>query len=685
MMSKALLVTSHENYAVTPPHSMEVSVYLVSAEVDLHDAAKDIRTQCNDVSTLFVDINLQAGALTDGTSPTAGGLALVKWLRIMGVRTSIVVLSDKRLETLLKEDAGNMVLASPGTFVTERGPDLARLFTDSVTQEPTVAPEPPPKRSWLRRLFGHQALPAAPIEQNTGRIPRKPPAVPLNLENVLRSQAPEDTKKLAPYFKAGLQLSRDAKHDWANWWGMYVLLRSEEASGTGDVHYPGSLKHAFRDLRNQTALLVHGDGWQELPDQAAAVEKKPTKRLEGRRIVFVDDQADEGWAQVLRRVLYGSLEEKVDGFTVLSPKPGELADVAAYYNGKDGQPGKLMPALYPQETNANPFSGAELLIMDVRLDTENDPEAITDKISGIRMLRHVREKDPGLPILVFTASQSGDVHRMLLDAGADLIWTKSGLDARGAADFMQDSVTKLAELKSHVDRLLCREYQVVRKCGVLFAAMKRSPAIPWWRLERLPAVTISNAAGYAVTYQQKQLSTDMSGHAGLVEEVLREGLQDVRQHHRDLFTRKGGSLPTDAVNRAQVISRLGSLVELIHSKPRGALDGKVLADLTLGPSRGDYIGFLILQARHNGSHIQSMRKCSMEDLLTMMCAMFLYLKVCPINAVNPNDWVTYNTYDKLRHEPWWSKVGEADDLDKLLRKALSNSAKHASLFTEFGL
>lgn len=681
MMRKALLITSHENYAVTPPHGLEVSVYPVSAEVDLHDAAKHIRTQCNGLSALFVDINLQVGARTDGASPTARGIALVKWLRIMGVRTPIVVLSAKRLETLLMEDAGNMVLASQGTYVTELGPDLARLFADGVAQESTVAPKPMPKRSWLHRLFGRHAGSKEAKEQNTGRVPRKPPAVQLNLNQVLGSQAPEDTKTLAPYFKAGLQLSRDAKHDWANWWGMYVLLRAEEASGTGDVHYPRSLQHAFRDLRNQTALLVHGDGWQELPDHAAAIEKKPTERLEGRRIVFVDDQADEGWAQVLRRVLYGSLEEKVAGFTALSPKPGELADVANYYSGKDGQPGKLMPALYPQEANANPFSGAELLIMDVRLDTENDPEAITDKISGIRLLRHVRDKDPGLPILMFTASQSGEVHRKLIEAGADLVWVKPGVDVAGRTDITEHSVNTLSALRAQVDRLLGREFQVVRKCGVLFQKLQFLRPSPWWLNKMFPAIQVNG-----VQYFAKKLSDYLNNtqNIDLILGTLADCIVDARSLLREIYMRGDKPMGIDSIKRAQIISRIGSLVELIHSNNDGTLDGRVIAQIGHKyTNRNDYLGLLLYYSRHNASHISSMRLCEQDDLMTNLCAALLYFSNDPIDSVPNSEWIPdLKTLEELKLYSWWrNKKGES--LEQHLRKALMASKSHSKLFNQF--
>lgn len=667
-MKSAIFITGHAGGTSCEHGGVSVSYYHADNGRSLFDVAQEVKRLHEDKDILLIDAMLRFSEPEYAERENKSGIALVKLLRIMGSRKHIVLLSPWPLTSLLWSPE-NLVLASPGITVATHTHNPAELWG---VHDAPVAEKP----SFFQRLFGRSKTKQSDAKQR-----------PAKLDLSKLDPLPENFD-LRPFFKAGIRFSRDAKHDWANWWGMYAVLKA-----AGAKRLPAPLKRELGKLKNQEVLLVHGSGWQRPDNTQEEQETLSPTALKGRRIVYVDDQANEGWSEVLARVLYGAhreedgsfvyksngVQQPENGFTVLAPKSNELSNMADYYTKA------VAPKLYPPPAaDNNRFLGAELLILDVRLDKSHDPDAITKDISGIRLLKLVREKNPGLPILVFTASQNGEVHRMLMEDGADMVWVKPGVEASTEQDFVNDSDYARTQLHSLVMLLLSQDYQVVRKCGRLFMELDLRGNTKWWQLASLPTVTIGGGMD-ARTYPVKSLRNgNLDGVPMFVLELLRDCLADVRQLFRSAYMRGMTASTTDPIDRAQIISRLGSLVELFHCKSDGDFEGTLVANLN-NPrySRKDYLGWLLLQARHNGSHIKAMRKCEQKDLVVVLYASFIYLMEDPLDAINESNWVTAREHlDTLNLLPWW-RPRKAGDLSSVIQGGLQASARHAPLYRLF--
>lgn len=95
-----------------------------------------------------------------------------------------------------------------------------------------------------------------------------------------------------------------------------------------------------------------------------------------------------------------------------------------------------------------------LVIMDLRLDPDNDRNKELEDVSGYRLLKYIRENDKATPILMFTSSQRGRFHQQLISAEADAVCTKpTRLDTAPAL---------LETLLEEINLLLKPEYEFLR-------------------------------------------------------------------------------------------------------------------------------------------------------------------------------------------------------------------------------
>ncbi len=125
-------------------------------------------------------------------------------------------------------------------------------------------------------------------------------------------------------------------------------------------------------------------------------------------VLFVDDQADDGWAAIFQRMLYGGNE---DVFTVLQPEKND----------------NIENIVHSIEEIVN-LKKIDLLILDLRLQGETGKNPDIKEISGIRVLEKLIVNHLPCPVLITSASNKIWSYRETLKLGADAYWIKEGLD-----------------------------------------------------------------------------------------------------------------------------------------------------------------------------------------------------------------------------------------------------------------
>ncbi len=66
----------------------------------------------------------------------------------------------------------------------------------------------------------------------------------------------------------------------------------------------------------------------------------------------------------------------------------------------------------------------DLIILDLRLEKIKDKEVLPYEISGIKLLNQIKQFDPSIPVLIFTASEKALNYKEAIGLGADGYWIK---------------------------------------------------------------------------------------------------------------------------------------------------------------------------------------------------------------------------------------------------------------------
>jgi CheY-like chemotaxis protein len=138
------------------------------------------------------------------------------------------------------------------------------------------------------------------------------------------------------------------------------------------------------------------------------------------KIVYVDDQANEGWSSILQRMIYG---HDSDSFILVVPKQND--------------------SIYTIVTKINDsIKDAKLLILDIRLKNETG-QIEPSQLSGFQVLRKLKEYFIPCPVLIISASNKIWSVKEAFSYSAVAFWTKEGLDAQMDA---KDSIANYLRL-----------------------------------------------------------------------------------------------------------------------------------------------------------------------------------------------------------------------------------------------
>jgi len=188
-------------------------------------------------------------------------------------------------------------------------------------------------------------------------------------------------------------------------------------------------------------------------------EIKDTIKIKPPKIVFVDDQADQGWSTIFQHIIYGNENES---FSVIIPNIDETIDEIV---------NKIITTV--NKTNA------QLLILDLRLKGESEKNIQIDDISGIKVLKKLKNKKLKCPILITSASNKIWSYKETIKLGADAYWIKEGLDDQYKIEVSVDNYFRFLEL---VFTLSCsEEYSYLYRTMLpKILEIENNPNKFWW-------------------------------------------------------------------------------------------------------------------------------------------------------------------------------------------------------------
>lgn len=191
---------------------------------NLYDVAAKIEKETSGSGPCIIFIDQYLACADDGFEwlQRNAGIALIKFLRMMGVKHHIVFVTPfaDDLLKLVRENPANVIITSKGVSCTK---------------------------------YLHEFL-----------------KKPLDELEVLAKEQFDEKPDLKPYLKIDLELPQNERHNWANWWGIYrlwsvhrAILEKEEKNKElsektkFEVHL-SFLEKKLKNLKNQKALSLYG-------------------------------------------------------------------------------------------------------------------------------------------------------------------------------------------------------------------------------------------------------------------------------------------------------------------------------------------------------------------------------------------------------------------------------------------
>ncbi|MGP1478577.1 MAG: hypothetical protein ACTTJI_02665 [Capnocytophaga sp.] len=180
-------------------------------------------------------------------------------------------------------------------------------------------------------------------------------------------------------------------------------------------------------------------------------------------IIYVDDQANDGWAKVFKKIIYGNSTEEIDNFKVIAPKKEDTIDeiVTLIIDAKGEKKQKAI-----------------LLILDLRLYQERGTIPV-NQLSGFKVLEKLKEKHFSMPILLTTASNKWQSYSQMIDLGVLYYWQKKGLDEQNDSTTLANNYYDF--LKGVY--LLCSDQKIQFLYSIFFPtlySLKKEENNLWW-------------------------------------------------------------------------------------------------------------------------------------------------------------------------------------------------------------
>ena len=149
-----------------------------------------------------------------------------------------------------------------------------------------------------------------------------------------------------------------------------------------------------------------------------------TKRIDakGKRILLIDDEADKGWADVLRKMLpnaeFKTIQEQVPDYDSLS----------------DGAKKTISSGEY------------DLIFLDLRMNGVAEENTLgPNEFSGMKILKAIKKQNKGNQVIMLTASNKAWNMKALLDAGVDGYYIKESPEYAFPISYSESNANELLQ------------------------------------------------------------------------------------------------------------------------------------------------------------------------------------------------------------------------------------------------
>lgn len=302
------------------------------------------------------------------------------------------------------------------------------------------------------------------------------------------------------------------------------------------------------------------------------------------KILYIDDQANEGWSNVFQHIIYGS--EKEESFKFIQPDTND--EINEQY---------FTQVVSPEITKHNPH----LILLDLRLKKESGTITNVEKFSGAILLKDIRKQFPGLPILMTTASNKSWSYEGLHRIGCDAFWVKEGIDT---VSNEVDTIKNYKRFVELVNTLTGQDYCFLKTYYERIGKLEEKGRTQkhWWQLKN--------------RFKKDELTEiDVNDVYSILKEtsiIFREFL------HNQILDQTINLIWNEWFYASLIIQNLGKIIELFHFM--GAEPNVRTMEY-----RGDRYGVQLYKKRNEASHIEKVVKLSIQDAKFYMTNILDYL------------------------------------------------------------
>lgn len=229
--------------------------------------------------------------------------------------------------------------------------------------------------------------------------------LPENANDALEVMEPLSPFEYRPTFLDVVKIipnATEGRHSLANQWGADVLCRIVVGDETNnELIKKARFSLYFRYIRALSLRTNDIENLIQKKDTSPAPIRLKQIDATGKNILLIDDEADKGWDDVLRKMLpnseFKTIQEQVPDYESLS----------------DGAKRTIESGKY------------DLILLDLRMNGVAEEDTFKpDEFSGMKILKVIKEQNKGNQVIMFTASNKAWNMKALLDAGADGYYIK---------------------------------------------------------------------------------------------------------------------------------------------------------------------------------------------------------------------------------------------------------------------
>jgi len=455
----------------------------------------------------------------------------------------------------------------------------------------------------------------------------------LNIPDMACDKAQLD--KLRYYAKIDFELP-DERHNWANWWGVKVLL---------DIHrliipntsfqYPQKIIQKFKILETWQSIYLYDANLnkEKINDdllnaiheyRSIIASKKP-------KILHIDDEWDNGWAEIFVHILYEDSNSNVPRISMRSQDINKpflnyiIDNIPVFRSLKINDTTKISKRNLDEflddlilkiEKILEKTLDINIILLDLRLLDEIGPAINVETLSGALLLNKLRKKFKAIPVIVTTASNKVWSLEGVIRLGIEGYWTKQGMDEQRSFEESANNYARLLEL---VVKAIDDQYIFLQKLEESIIKIKVNDSW-WWQEQKWENNDITSARKKEIIH--------------ILEDSLILYRNYLQQFHMGY-----GILEKIQDNNfiCSIIRLLSNILEEIHrfdlveSKRAnsGLIGGFFHSGKLAETNRGDWLGFRLYDFRNKASHLKNSKYLGREAMYHFVSSLIKYLITGP--------------------------------------------------------